>query len=141
MNINKLQKEDYYNGFLQLLEQLTVVNSDKISYNNFCNHFDNMSSNIFVIKNKDNKIIATASLFIECKFIHNLSKVGHIEDVVVDKNYRSQGIGKLLIDYLVNYCKKEGCYKVILDCSENNKLFYQNCGFKQKGIEMAVYFD
>jgi glucosamine-phosphate N-acetyltransferase len=87
------------------------------------------------------KIIGTATLLIEPKLIHNISKVGHIEDVVVDKNYRSHGIGKLMLDNLKNKAELMDCYKVILDCDEKNVGFYVKCGFKTKGVEMACYFE
>ena len=136
-----LNKNDYYNGFLQLLEQLTVVNSNQISYANFCEQYDNLKNEIYIIKNNlTNKIVATGSIFIEPKFIRNLSSVAHIEDIVVDKEYRGYGLGKLIINYLTNIAKDKKCYKVILDCSDDNIGFYENCGFTKKGNEMALYF-
>ena len=35
--------------------------------------------------------------------------------------------------------RQVGCYKVILDCSEDNVSFYTRCGFKQKEVQMAAY--
>ena len=138
--INRLRKEDYYNGFLDVLEQLTIVEKDNISYQSFCDNIDNLNSDIFVIRNKLNdKIIATGTIFIEVKFIHNLGKVGHIEDIVVDEKYRGRGYGKMLIHYLTNYGKIKGCYKIILNCTVKNKNFYKKCGFEQKEIEMVKY--
>ncbi|KAG5050063.1 hypothetical protein JHK85_011166 [Glycine max] len=32
-----------------------------------------------------------------------------------------------------------GCYKVILDCSVENKAFYEKRGFQQKSVQMAVF--
>ena len=136
--VTPLQKNDYHNGFLQLLEQLTTVNSTEISYDDFSTHFDRMTSKTFVIKTNQ-KIIATASIFIESKYIHKLSSVGHIEDVVVDMAHRNQGLGKMLIDYCITYAKKNNCYKVILNCSEHNMEFYKKCGFNNKNVEMSVY--
>ena len=46
-----------------------------------------------------------------------------------------------MIEKVVQIAKKEGCYKVILDCDTKNVGFYQKCGFKNKGIEMALYFN
>lgn len=139
--LDSLQKEDFYRGFLQLLEQLTVVEIDKISYENFCKQFDQLQSKVIVIrdKNKNNKVIATASIFIEKKFIHNLSSVGHIEDVVVDKEVRGKNLGKILIEELVRISKLNFCYKILLDCQKNNVDFYEKCGFSQKGVEMSYY--
>lgn len=138
-SIELLEKEDYHRGFLQLLEQLTIVNSEKITFENFCSQFDNMNSHVIVIRHNE-KVIATASIFIEKKFTHTLLSVGHIEDVVVDKEYRGFKLGKLMIDYLVNYAKNNKCYKVILDCSKENVGFYKKCGFSDKNIEMCLYF-
>ena len=82
----------------------------------------------------------TTQIIIEKKFIHCLGKVGHIEDVVVDKNQRGHGLGKKIIKYLTKYAKTQGCYKVILDCSSNNMGFYIKCGYENKGVMMAKYF-
>jgi len=134
-----LQETDYHNGFLQLLEQLTTVNSDSITYHDFVEQFNKMKSKIFVIKDDTNKVIATASIFIEEKFIHKLSSVGHIEDVVVDPNYRQKGLGKKMIDYCVVYAKANNCYKIILDCATKNIQFYEKCGFENNNVQMSIY--
>lgn len=140
INIELLEKEDYHRGFLNLLGQLSIINPNKITFEDFCSYLEMIDSHIIVIRNKDKQVIATASILIEKKFIHNLSSVGHIEDVVVDKEYRGFKLGKLMIDYLVNYAKEKGCYKVILGCSKENLEFYKKCGFDDKNIEMCLYF-
>ena len=139
--IDELKKSDYDRGFLQLLEQLTSVESEKISYDDFCKHYDNINNKIYVIRNiSTNKIVASGSIFIEKKFIHNLSSVGHIEDIIVDSNYRGFGLGKVIINHLTNVAKNNGCYKVILNCSNKNVGFYEKCGFVKKETEMVKYF-
>ena len=50
----------------------------------------------------DDKIVGAITLIIEQKLIHNGRCCGHIEDFVVLEEYRSQGIGSLLIDYVIN---------------------------------------
>jgi glucosamine-phosphate N-acetyltransferase len=141
-HIDKLDKSDYYRGFLQLLEQLTTVDSDNISYEDFCNQCDNINSIIFVVRNlTKNQIIASGSIYIEKKFIHKLGSTGHIEDIVVNKEYRGKGFGKAIVTKLSEYAKKVGCYKVILNCSEKNIPFYEKCSFKAKEYVMASYFN
>lgn len=139
--IDKLSKSDYSCGFLELLEQLTVVNASDITYEQFCEQFDSVNSEVYVIRDmNENKIIASGSILIEKKFIHKLSSVGHIEDIVVDKEFRSMGLGNQLVNYLSNVAKERGCYKVILNCSDKNVKFYNKCGFVIKEFEMAKYF-
>lgn len=102
-------------------------------------------------------IVATATLFVEQKFIRNGGKAAHVEDVVVDNSTRGaqrlfytvchftcegQGVGKAIIKKLVRIAKKMGCYKVILDCDDKNVQFYQKCGFdiSHSSEFMARYF-
>lgn len=59
-----------------------------------------------------------------------------MDNVVVDENYRSKGIGKLLCDWCIAKAKEKKCKKVMLDAYlENEKahLFYEREGFMKKG--------
>ena len=94
---------------------------------------------IFVYEIKD-KIVGMATLFIEQKFIHSGSRVGHIEDVVVSSHHRNLGIGRILIEKCVSTAKERNCYKVILDCDEKNQVFYSNLGFVHYGNAMKIAF-
>jgi glucosamine-phosphate N-acetyltransferase len=136
--IRPLQLEDYHKNFLQLLEQLTTVDAINITYSDFVKHFNKMNSNIFVVED-NGKIIGTCVVLVENKFIHKLGSVGHIEDVVVDEKYRSNGLGKQLINFCTEFAKCKGCYKVILDCDVKNKEFYERCGFECKNVQMSIY--
>ena len=75
-------------------------------------------------------------MLIEPKFIHQGGLVGHIEDVVVDKNYQGKKIGEKIMKYLLEIAQKRGCYKTILDCTDDVKKFYEKLGFKLTANEM-----
>ena len=95
-------------------------------------YLDNKYHSTFVYEDiLSEEVVGTATIIIENKLLHYVSKVAHIEDVVVDKRYRSTGVGRALIDKCVNESIKRGCYKVILDCADNNIPFYERCGFKR----------
>jgi glucosamine-phosphate N-acetyltransferase len=64
-----------------------------------------------------------------------------VEDVVINPAHRGQGYGRILMTTLVAKAKEHGCYKIILDCDDTVRPFYESCGFKQKNIQMALYFD
>lgn len=139
--ISKLDASDYNRGFLQLLEQLTTVEPNLITFDQFCEHLKNISSSTYVIRDVScDKVVATGSILIEKKFIRRLGSVGHIEDVVVHDKYRGLGLGKSIMDQLIEIGKNEKCYKIILDCNKNNVDFYAKSGFKEKEIQMALYF-
>lgn len=140
ITIRKLQKEDLDNGFLQTLDSLRQTSNmgkkiaEKI--------FDKINSNpdqIVAVAIIEGKIVGSVTLLIETKFIHNGGKVGHIEDVVVDKEYQRKGIGEKIVIYLLRYANDQGCYKTILDCADDVKPFYEKLGFKHNAN--ALRFD
>jgi glucosamine-phosphate N-acetyltransferase len=85
-------------------------------------------------------IIASGTCFLEPKIIHNFMKVGHIEDIVVDVNFRGKGIVHNILNHLKNYAVSNNCYKVILDCHPDLVKLYSKSNYLQKGIQMAIYF-
>ena len=86
------------------------------------------------------EIIASGTIFIETKIIRDGKNVGHIEDIVVSKKWRGQGLSHLILNRLKDFARENKCYKVILDCSEEVKNVYIKNGFQVKGIQMAEYF-
>ena len=140
MIFRHIEHSDYYKDYLTLLEQLTIVEKEKINFIQFENFVNNLSNkHIIIVIEDNNKIIGTGTLLIENKVIHNMGLVGHIEDIVIHNNYRKQGLGKKLIDELINISIQSNCYKIILDCNEKNLNFYQNSGFTKKEIQMVKY--
>ena len=97
------------------------------------------NQNTYVLYN-DEDIIGCGTIIISTKMIHNFSKISHLEDIFIRKKYRSSGYGKILLNNLIQKSKEEGCYKVILDCNENLKLFYEKNGLENKNIQMSKYF-
>lgn len=140
ITIRELVPSDYYKGFLDLLEQLTIVESNNITYEEFMEQYRKTNNKIYVIYHKNSdKIVGTGSILIEHKFIRKLGRVGHIEDIVVDKEHRNKQYGTLIIDKLVEESRKNKCYKVILDCDKETVGYYRRYGFKEKGKYMAIY--
>jgi len=137
----ELKEDDYGNDYFNLLSQLTKA--ENISENDFKNALTeiNKNGNVFVFEDKNNgKIAATAKLLIEQKLIRGGGKVGHLEDVVVDKDYRKYGLGKKIVLNLVDLAKEKGCYKIIGNCDDSVIKFYEKIGFENKGNEIAIYF-
>lgn len=141
LNMRRLEAKDYYNGYLQLLEELTVVEADQISYRDFCNRLNELNDdyNVMVVE-KDGSVVGSGTLLVEKKFIHRLGNVGHIEDIVVSKDCRGGGLGKTIINHLIDLAKNQNCYKVILNTDDSSIPFYEKCGFTRKETEMTIYF-
>ncbi len=137
VTIRKLEEKDLFRGFLTSLDSLkkaSDLNEDKAK-----DVFNKIKSNpnhlVFVVI-LDDKVVGSTTLLIEPKFIHQGGKVGHIEDVVIAKEVQGSGIGEKLINFILDYAKKNDCYKTILDCSDDVKPFYEKIGFKKHSNSM-----
>ncbi len=138
--IRELQKEDLLKGFLTTLDSLRQAsNIEKNKADKIFDKIENNPDHIIAVALVDEKIVGAATLLLESKFIHNGGIVGHIEDVVVDKNYQGRKIGEKIIRYLLECAKTKRCYKTILDCTDNVKPFYEKIGFKHNAN--ALRFD
>ncbi|CAN6454107.1 unnamed protein product [Victoria cruziana] len=144
-HVRRLEVSDYEKGFIDLLSQLTVC--PPVSLDEFRARFMEIEALgddhvVCVAENADQgRLVATGSVFVERKFVRGCGKVGHIEDVVVDSASRGMRLGKRVIGFLSDHARSVGCYKLILDCSPDNTGFYELCGFVQKELQMAMYFN
>ena len=122
--IRELKEEDLWNGFLTSLDSLSEAsNIDKNKAEVVFKKINTNPDYIIAVAEIDGKIVGSTTLLIESKFIHNGGLVGHIEDVVVDKNHQGQKIGEKIMKFLLEISKKRGCYKTILDCTDDVKPF------------------
>jgi GNAT superfamily N-acetyltransferase len=48
------------------------------------------------------------------------------------------GIGKLIVNKLIELCKENECDKIILNSNEKYLSFYENLGFKKKDFQMVI---
>ncbi|HXV38009.1 MAG TPA: GNAT family N-acetyltransferase [Nitrosopumilaceae archaeon] len=137
IKIRELKEKDLFNGFLESLDSLRKASdmSSKKAKEVFKKIKSDKNYKIYVAM-LDSKVVGTATIFIEQKFIHNGGKVGHIEDVSVRKKYKDKGIGQKLVKALLEHAKKKGCYKTILDCTDDLIPFYQKIGFKRHSNSM-----
>jgi len=138
--IRKIESNDFDKKYLHLLKQLTIIDSDKITKEMFDKFIHTLNENhqIYVIE-EQNIIIGTITILFEHKLIHTMGIVCHIEDLVIDSNFRGCKLSKLLIDKAIELSKQYGCYKLILNCNDNNVIVYEKCGFINNGNLMTMY--
>lgn len=137
--IRELKETDLWNGFLESLDSLKQASD--IEKSKAKEIFEKINANpdhIIAVAEVDGKIVGATTLIIEPKFIHNGGVVGHIEDVVVNKDFQGKKIGEKIMRYLIEIAKNRGCYKTILDCTDDVKPFYEKLGFKQVANELRL---
>ena len=142
--IRQIEETDLDKGFFETLSNLAELGEISSDLTRAKDILRKLASNpvykIFVAIKDNKEIIGLLTLLIEQKFIHNGGKVGHIEDVVTRKGYEGKGIGSELVRSALKYAEENNCYKVILDCSEKNAVFYEKLGFRKHSVEMRYDF-
>ena len=136
MEIREIKTTDYLE-YKRIISQLSKTKFNEEDFKIFFNLL-NKNHKIFVIESC-NKLLGCGTILIEPKLIHNMSYVGHIEDIVIDNRYRNNSLGYKIISFLIEYCSKVGCYKVILDCKEELVNFYKKNGFEENNVGMSIY--
>ena len=131
--IIEIEEDDLENGFLETLDFLrNTSNLDKNKANEILKKIRQNPNHIIHVATDGKKIVGSTTLLIEQKFIHDGGLVGHIEDVVVRKDYEGKGIGIKLVTSMLEHAKEKNCYKTILDCKDDVKQFYERIGFKRE---------
>ena len=135
IEIRKIKKEDI-TDLVELYFQLTNSYPDT---NKMIDLLDN--SNIFVYL-IDNKIIATVELTKCIDLTNDCRSYYTLENFIVHKDYRNQGIGTELLDFCMEKAKKNNIRHINLT-SSNYRIeahnFYKNYGFEEvKGYKIPI---
>eukprot|EP00392_Amoebophrya_sp_AT5.2_P002049 g2054.t1 len=155
--LRKLEPDDFAKGFKELLSQLSDTGDlddakvpmefargaggRKIAANvRFRALLQTSNQQVLVVEDvASGKVVCSAALLIEQKFLRGGKKVGHVEDVVTSEKHRRRGLAKTVILQLLEIAKAADCYKTILDCTEANSEVYKKMGFFPTGeIQMRV---
>lgn len=144
--VRELQEQDYHNGFLSVLGQLTKISD--VPFEDFrrtlcaikCS--PNLHLIIVAVDRKTSRVVGAGTIIIEKKILRGLGKIGHIEDIVVDTTVRGKNLGKIIVECLTRIAnEEEKVYKVILDCSDKNVGFYNKLNYKLVQNDMGIYND
>jgi GNAT superfamily N-acetyltransferase len=98
---------------------------------------------IHIALDKD-RVIGTFALLIMDNLGHCGTPSAILEDVVVAADMRGQGIGKLMMEYANELCRRKGCYKMSFSSNINREAahrFYETLGFQKHGYSFYVSYE
>ena len=132
LSISGTQVDEFRELFAELNPSI-IVNKEKI-----VRAQESPETHVFVILDDDEHIIGSATL---CVSELPTGRTAGVEAVVVSSRYRGKGFGKMLMEYVVDYARRElGSVAIHLTSNPRrvaaNKL-YRSLGFQK--IETNVY--
>ncbi|MEN0035442.1 MAG: GNAT family N-acetyltransferase [Cellvibrio sp.] len=80
----------------------------------------------------DGDVLATALLCLCQDVMFGNQPFALVENFVVSKDYKREGIGKSMVDYIEAFCLKQDCSKIMLQTSSENRdarNFYTAMGY------------
>ncbi|MGG7176866.1 ribosomal protein S18-alanine N-acetyltransferase [Clostridium paraputrificum] len=91
----------------------------------------------YLVAKADDRVIGFAGIWI-------IVDEGHITNIAVHPDFRGQGIGRNLVEGLIEHSKNWGCYALTLEVRASNitaQNLYKKCGFTVDGIRKNYYKD
>lgn len=129
--IDKMSLED----LISIKDILTTEFDDFWNYEILKSELESTNSYFFVAKNISGEIVGFAGIKI-------ILDEADIMNIVIKKDFRNNGIGSLLLDYLISYSKSINLKTITLEVNEINipaiKL-YEKFGFEKLGIRKKYY--
>lgn len=86
-------------------------------------------------------VVGTFALLIMDNLGHLGAPSGVVEDVAVDPQRQSQGIGRQMLSFARDICAEKACYKMALSANKKRRQahrFYESLGLTQHGYSFVV---
>lgn len=122
-----------------LVEQL-APGSPRIGVEKIRETVNNPTTQVLTARDETGRIVGMATLLIIHKLQGEMKAI--IEDVVVDETARGKGLGKMLIEKVLEEARKQRVKKVFLTSRPTRKtanLMYQKMGFEKYETNNYIY--
>lgn len=126
-----------YNDLVKLLDASFGTTIDKETLET---HYVNHTHNIILAKSESGEMCGCALFEKKIDYIRD-NPVLFITFLAVDEKFRRNGIGKLLIEHLVQICEQMGCSAIELTSADwrvDAHRFYNAIGFSRKKTTVFI---
>jgi len=142
MIIRKLELKDLE----QVFKLLNELYENQIQYDIFVEKYkESLNDNNFygIIAEENYKVMGVLISRLTNRLVKS-KYILFIDDLIVDKNYRSNGIGKLLLQNAIDHAIEKNCETVELTSyitNQNSHRFYEKNGFKKQHYKFKKHLD
>lgn len=123
----------HQNGRPDIFENL----SDEELKQDLIKNFESLTT---IVLTENNQIVGYLAYRIKEKHVKKLD----VDQLVISKNSRNKGYGKMLMNEAKNIAKKIGCARIELNCwlfNENALAMYEHIGFERQRIIYEMKID
>ena len=139
MMVRRMRPGDLDSGLLESLDSLSPASGmDRAAARAVLERAAADPSREVFVAESGGRVVGSLTLLLEEKLIHGGGLAGHIEDVAVDSRAQGGGAGRALVERALREARERGCYKTVLDCSEDLAGFYEKMGFARHGVCMRA---
>lgn len=128
VEVVKKMSQELFSDFIQLLPQLSC-DRHIADYEKFCEIVNSTYAKIYIVR-ENMRILGMLTLLV---YQIPTGKVGRIEDVIVDENFRGQGIGMMLCQKAIKDAINAGVNEIDLTSNPSRKAahhLYKSLGFE-----------
>ena len=151
MSIVRTATEEDIPRTLELYRELVITTSQaethqSPSLDDYQRAFDDicvMPGHELLVVEEDGMVVGTMVLLIVPNLSHGGLPWALIENMVVDQQYRRQGIGRVMMEYAIDRAKETGCYKLQLLSNKKRPeahQFYSSLGLEPSAHGFRLYF-
>jgi GNAT superfamily N-acetyltransferase len=131
----RIAKESDYENLMNLYNKF--VGNDrysKLDNDSFKKVITNKNNFIFVAED-NSKLIGFATFSVRL-VVRYPKPIAELDELFVDENYRRAGVGKMLMNMILDKAKELGCYRLFIESHYDHKgahKFYESLGFTNYG--------
>lgn len=128
MIIEKLKREDLPK-YKALIDEAFDGSQDIDKYLQYDEN--SKAYEIIVLKEKD-ELVGSVTMYKLDLFTFSFQPTIELFNVAVKSSYRRQNLGRILMNYVIDYAKENGYKTIHFTCLESEKSvhdFYESCGF------------
>ncbi|RMA66410.1 GNAT family N-acetyltransferase [Ulvibacter antarcticus] len=121
-----------------------TLKKEKISYYDIGELIKASSSEVYVAEINEEIVASGYVKMVEAKPYLDHKYQGYLGFMFVPKEHRGKGLNKMILDALINWCKKRNVTEIRLDVYNDNPpaiRAYEKAGFKPHLINMRLSID
>lgn len=138
--IRKIQNQDLdfvYKAICELEKEILDFEIFEMIFN------ENISNpkNLYLIAENENEDLGFISFHTQ-NLLHHCGLVGEIQEFFIHQKYRGQGVGRLLINEILDFAEKNGLKSIEVTTNKKrveNVAIYESLGFRLSHNKFTIY--